>query len=167
MHIRGSLYFTLFGDAQSRTIPFTNHPTNAQDGLRCFNGLNSQAHTKSIGDRDHPPIDYTEDFSSYFCRTFFGWPSRLFYAKAGDLECGFTRLVSYSPFPSGLDLDSSEARYTSLVTARSAISSGINEVTIVTRKPMAHLHREFDFPSVRMSDFLIDNRVFAMPRRPR
>jgi hypothetical protein len=161
LHIKGSLYFTLFGGAQSRTIPFTNHPTNVQDGLQCFNGLNSQSHTKSAF------VDYTEDFSSYFCRTFFGWPSRLVYAKAGDLESGFTRLVSYSPFPSGLDLDSSEARYTSLVTARSAISSGINEVTIVTRKPMAHLHRNFDFPSVRMSDFLIDNRVFPMPRRPR
>jgi hypothetical protein len=167
VHIKGSLYFTLFGDAQSRTIPFTNHPTNAQDGLQCFNGLNSQAHTKSAGDRGGPPVDYTEDFSSYFCRTFFGWPSRLVYAKAGDLESGFTRLVSYSPFPSGLDLDSSDARYTSLVTARGAISGGINEVTIVTRKPMVHLHRDFDFPSVRMSDFLIDTRVFAMPRRPR
>jgi hypothetical protein len=161
VHIKGSLYFTLFGDTQSRTIPFTNHPTNAQDGLQCFNGLNSQAHTKSAF------IDYTEDFSSYFCRTFFGWPSRLVYAKAGDLESGFTRLVSYSPFPSGLDLDSSDARYTSLVTARSAISSGIDEVTIVTTKPMGHLHRDFDFPSVRMSDFLIDNRVFSMPRRTR
>lgn len=167
VRIKGSLYFTLFGDTQARTIPFTNHPTNALDGLQCFNLLNSQSHTKSIGDRDHPPIDYTEDFSSYFCRTFFGWPSRLVYAKAGDLESGFTRLVSYSPFPAGLDLDSSEARYTSLVTARDAISSGINEVTIVTRKPMAHLHRDFDFPSVRMSDFVIDNRVFFMPRRPR
>jgi hypothetical protein len=161
LHIKGSLYFTLFGDAQSRTIPFTNHPTNVQDGLQCFNGLNSQSHTKSAF------VDYTEDFSSYFCRTFFGWPSRLVYAKAGDLESGFTRLVSYSPFPSGLDLDSSEARYTSLVTARGAISSGIDEVTIVTRRPMAHLHRDFDFPSVRMSDFLIDNRVFTMPRHPR
>ncbi len=164
VRIKGSLYLTLFGDAQSRTIPFTNHPTNAQDGLQCFNGLNSQAHTKSAGDRDHPPIDYTEDFSSYFCRAFFGWPSRLVYAKAGDLESGFTRLVSYSPFPAGLDLDSSEARYTSLVTARSAISTGINEVTILTRKPIAHLHRDFDFPSVRMSDFLIENRVFSLPR---
>jgi hypothetical protein len=161
VHIWGSLYFTLFGDAQSRTIPFTNHPTNALDGLQCFNGLNSQSHTKSAF------IDYTEDFSSYFCRAFFGWPSRLVYAKAGDLESGFTRLVSYSPFPSGLDLDSSEARYTSLVTARGAIRGGIDKVTIVTRKPMAHLHRDFDFPSVRMSDFLIENPVFTMPRRSR
>ena len=167
VHIKGSLYFTLFGDTRSRTIPFTSRPTNAQDGLQCFNLLNSQAHTKSAGDRDHPPIDYTEDFSSYFCRTFFGWPSRLVYAKAGDLESGFTRLVSYSPFPSGLDLDSSEARYTSLVTARGATTGGINQVTIMTRKPVAHLHRDFDFPSVRMSDFVIDNGVFTMPRRPR
>ena len=65
----------------------------------------------------------------------------LVYPKAGGFESGFTRVVSHSPFPSGLDLDSSEARYTSLITARSAIKSPIDEVTIVTRKPMAHLHR--------------------------
>lgn len=143
--IRGSLYFTLFGEGESRTIPLTTRPAIVQDGLQCFNGFNSQSRTKSAGDRDHPPMDYTEDFSSYFCRGFFGWPSRLVYARTGDMESAFTHLVSYSPFPSGLDLDSAEARYTSLITQRSTMSAPIRDITIVTKRPLAHLHRSFDF----------------------
>ena len=142
-------------------------------GREFFEKLNERQHTQCILElagphqiRRPPSHRIThQDFSSYFCRKFFSWPSRLVYAKAGDLESGFTRLVSYSPFRSGLDLDYSGARYTGLVTARGAITGGINEVTIVARKPMAYLLRDFDLPSVRMSDFLIDDGVYFIPTR--
>ena len=161
VRMRGSLYLTLVGDTESRTIPFTSTPTNAQDGLQCFNGFQSQSRVKSAY------ADYSEDFSSYFCRAFFGWPSRIVSAKAANLESGFTRLVSYSPFPSGVDLDSAESRYVSLITARANMTTPIHDVIIVTKKPLAHLHRDFDFPNVRMSDFQPPRPWFMMPAHPR
>jgi hypothetical protein len=82
------------------------------------------------------------------------------YAKAGDLESGFTRLASYSPFPSGIDPDSSESRYTSVITSdRSSTPKPVTEVTIVTKRPVAHIRRDFDFPAVRLSDFLSDGSI--------
>ena len=143
--------------ARSARIPFTNRPVNAIDGLQCFTGLNSRV-------RSFNPVtglqDSSTDFSNYYCRSFFGWPSRLVYAEAGDLEAGFTRLTSYSPFPSGLDPDSSESRYTSVITSdRSSAPKAVTEVTIVTKEATAHVRRDFDFPAVRLSDFLSDGAI--------
>jgi hypothetical protein len=124
--MRGSLYLTLFGDARSRTIPVSSYPVNALDGLQCN----------------------TEPFNTYFCRAFFGWPSLLVYAKYGEVQSEFTRLVSYSPFPSGPDLDATAARYTTLGSTEAA------EVTIITKRPLAHFRRDFDFAGVRLADFI-------------
>lgn len=140
--MRGSLYLSVFGDAESRTIPFTSHPVNAQDGLQCYSGFDS-----TVRDRD--------SFNHYSCRAFFGWPSRLVYAKTGDRKSEFTRLLSYSPFPSGLDLDSTESRYTSLVLNDGTSREGLHEVTIVTEKPLVHLRRDLEAPHVSMYDFLV------------
>jgi hypothetical protein len=52
----------MFGDARSATIPFTNRPANAVDGLQCFSGLNSRVRTFN-------PVtglqDSNTDFSNY------------------------------------------------------------------------------------------------------
>jgi hypothetical protein len=160
--MRGRIYLTMFGDARSATIPFKNRPVNALDGLQCFSGINTKVRTFN-------PVtglqDSNTEFSNYYCRSFFGWPSRLVYARAGDLESGFTRLASYSPFPSGLDPDSSESRYTSVISSdRSSTPKPVTEVTIVTKKPVAHIRRDFDFPSVRLSDFLSDGSILLRLR---
>jgi hypothetical protein len=155
--MHGRIYLTMFGEARSATIPFTSRPLNALDGLQCFSGLNTNV-------RSVNPVtglqDSNTDFNTYYCRSFFGWPSRLVYARAGDLESGFTRLASYSPFPSGVDPESSESRYTSVITSdRSSTPKPVAEVTIITKKPVAHLRRDFDFPAVRLSDFLADGAI--------
>jgi hypothetical protein len=56
--------------------------------------------------------------------------------------------VSYSPFPSGPDLDATAARYTTLGSTEAA------EVTIITKRPLAHFRRDFDFAGVRLADFI-------------
>src|SRR5215469_8786457 len=155
--MRGRVYLTMFGNARSATIPFTNRPLNALDGLQCFSGLNTNV--RSVNPHTGL-LDSNTDFNTYYCRSFFGWPSRLVYASAGDLESGFTRLTSYSPFPSRVDPESSESRYTSVITTdRSSTPKPVTEVTIVTKEPVAHIRRDFDFPALRLSSFLTDERI--------
>jgi hypothetical protein len=79
--LRASLYFTLFGNARSQTIPLSDEPSNAPDRLQCY-------------------TDVVRAEWDVYCRSAFRWPARLVYAKLGHTDANsFTQFISYSPFP--------------------------------------------------------------------
>ena len=131
--LRGSLYFTLFGNRQSQTIPLSDQPSNALDGLQC----------------------YTENAKAewdVYCRSAFRWPSRLVYAKLGHTNANsFTQVVSYSPFPATLLIDPIETRWASAFAAGPAPI--VRDVTIEAIKPLAHLRRDFLSAAVQLDEF--------------
>ncbi len=143
--LRASLYFTLFGNAQSETIPLSEEPTNAPDGLQCY-------------------ADTVRAEWDVYCRAAFRWPARLVYAKLGRTNANsFTQFVSYSPFPANLNIDPVETRWAS------AYASGppptVRDVTIVLEEPLAHIRRDFEAQNVRLDEFAYRSlRVDPMPR---
>jgi hypothetical protein len=130
---RGSLYFTLFGNAKSQTIPVSDEPSNALDGLQCY-------------------TDTVRAEWDVYCRSAFRWPARLVYAKLGQTNANsFTQFVSYSPFPASLNIDPVETRWASAYAAGPA--PFVRDVTIVVEEPLAHLRRNFEAHDVQLDQF--------------
>lgn len=133
LKLQASFYFTLFGNVRSQTIPLTDQPTNALDGLQCYTNV-----VKAEWD--------------VYCRAAFRWPDRLIYAKLGHTNAdSFAQFVSYSPFPASLNIDPIETRWAS------AFASGppptVRDVTILVEEPLAHLQRDFEARDVRLNQF--------------
>jgi hypothetical protein len=121
--VRGSLYLTLFGNERSQTIPLTNQPVNALDGLQCYTGVAGAEW-------------------DVYCRSAFRWPARLIFAKLGHTNANsFAQVVSYSPFPASLDIEPVETRWASGFAASKAPI--VRDVTIITEEPLAHFRRDF------------------------
>jgi len=123
--IRGSVYLTLFGEAERRRIPLKQGPQNVQDGLQCFSGAFAGG-------------DY------FLCRSMFRWPARLVSAEGTVAEFGEST-ISYSPFPAELNLNPLQIRW--------AESAHADEATILTKRPLAHLRRDFEQTGLRLEDF--------------
>ncbi len=133
MTFRASFYFTLFGNVRSQTIPISDQPSNAVDGLQCY-------------------TDTVRAEWDVYCRSAFRWPARLVYAKLGHTNANsFTQFVSYSPFPASLNIDPIETRWAS------AYASGppptVRDVTIIVEEPLAHLRRDFEASAVHLDEF--------------
>lgn len=133
LNLRASFYFTLFGNARTQTVPLTDQPTNALDGLQCYTNV-----VKAEWD--------------VYCRAAFRWPDRLVYAKLGHTDANsFAQFVSYSPFPASLNIDPIETRWAS------AYASGppptVRDVTILVEEPLGHLERDFEARDVRLNQF--------------
>jgi hypothetical protein len=133
LKLQASFYFTLFGNSRSQTIPLTDQPTNALDGLQCYTNV-----VKAEWD--------------VYCRAAFRWPDRLVYAKLGHTNAdSFAQFISYSPFPASLNIDPIETRWAS------AFASGppptVRDVTILVEEPLAHLQRDFEARDVRLNQF--------------
>jgi hypothetical protein len=142
--LRASLYFTLFGNARSQTIPLSDEPSNALDGLQCYTNV-----VKAEWD--------------VYCRSAFRWPDRLVYAKLGHSNAdSFAQFVSYSPFPASLNIDPIETRWAS------AYPSGppptVRDVTITVEEPLAHLRRDFQAQNVNLNR-LASQPVGSVPSR--
>lgn len=121
--VRGSLYLTLFGNQRSQTIPLTNQPSNALDGLQCY-------------------TDVAGAEWDVYCRSAFRWPARLIYAKLGHTNANsFTQAVSYSPFPASLEIEPVETRWASGFA--SIVPPKVRDVTIIVKEPLAHFRRDF------------------------
>jgi hypothetical protein len=119
--IKGSLYMTVFGNPRARTIPIRKTPVDALDGLQYTMGA----------------LGLSDQLS---CGVAFRWPSELIYAKFGsDGMIPFTRVVSYSPLPAGLDFLAYKSREVSIPT-------GAKEVTIVAEERLASFRRDFEIP---------------------
>jgi hypothetical protein len=141
--LHGSLYFTLFGNPRSATIPLTDEPTNAIDGLQC----------------------YTQERAEWdvYCRSAFRWPSRLIYATLGHTNAhSFTQFVSYSPFPASLNIDPVETRWASAYAA--GPPPVVRDVTIVVQEPVAHVRRDFEAREIQLTDLAVPTVLGVPPQ---
>lgn len=137
MTLHASLYFTLFGNAQSRSMPLSSEFLNAPGGLQCT--------AESGGPRADSIVK---------CRSAFRWPARLVYERRGDSdENTAPEAVSYSPFPADLSIDPVE-------TYQSIVSVGgprprptIHNVTVIVEEPLGHLRRDVVAHDVQLDDF--------------
>ena len=131
--LRATLYLTQFGNAQSQTIPLSDEPSNAPDGLQCY-------------------TDSVKAEWDVYCRAAFRWPARLVYAKLGHTNANsFTQFVSYSPFPASLSIDPIETRWASAYAA--GPTPLVRDVTIIVEEPLAHLRRHFEALDVDLDRF--------------
>lgn len=122
LKMRLTLYLSLFGNAGARTIPLSSEPVYALDGVQCYMG----------------------QFAELFCRSAFRWPERLIYAQGTDGSLNsLYRLISYSPFPATLSVNPIEEHWTS------GLSQAAKQVTIISRRPIAHLRRDLQLEGVR------------------
>jgi hypothetical protein len=123
LRLHGSIYFTLFETAAPRTVPLSDTPVDAGDGLQCYRGLLNDIH----------------------CRSLFRWPGRLIYARVFQTDLhSFFDLISYSPFPAVLDLDPVQSHWT----GGGAVSD--QELTLVVKKPVATFRRDLNISGIRL-----------------
>ena len=122
LKMRLTLYLSLFGNARATTIPLGSRPVYALDGVECYMG----------------------QFAELFCRSAFRWPERLIYAQGADGSLNsLYQLISYSPFPAALSVNPIEEHWTS------GLSRAAKQVTIISRRPIAHLRRDMQLEGVR------------------
>jgi hypothetical protein len=133
--LHASLYFTLFGNRQSRTMPFNSDFFNAPAGLQCAAESDTLRRAWSVK-----------------CRSAFRWPARLVYERPGDAnDISIPQPVSYSPFPADLSIDPIAMRQSSTSLAAPAPATG--SVTIIAEELVAHLQRDIEAHSVQLDDF--------------
>lgn len=120
--LRATFYFTVFGNSRDKDILLTPRPTDVMDRLRCFSGFANQL----------------------VCIAPFRWPSLLVAQKtsSGALST-FTRLISYSPFPSGLSLNPVVGN--GLVYYSGKPQPAERPVTINVKEPVAFIRRDVEF----------------------
>ncbi len=119
--LRAIFYGTVFGKQRSQTIQIPVRPTNVIDGLQCS----------------------VREFHFLYCKSAFRWPDKLVYAQFLENQMSlFNPLVSYSPFPAALTFNPFESHWTDAGSAQ--------EVTIVTKEPLAHIRREFAAKGLRL-----------------
>lgn len=126
--LRASIYLTLFGNQRTKIIPLQSEPLDVMDGLQCY-------------------LDKRFAFNYFTCRSAFRWPARLVYVQQGRAVSSLGQLISYSPFPSGINFDDSiETRSTSEVSAYSP------QVTVTVEEPLAHFRRDLEMANVHLED---------------
>jgi hypothetical protein len=127
LKLRGTAYITVFGNRRSTNVTFTHEPQNLGDGLRCYvNDVSGQLH----------------------CRSALRWPRLLVDARVRDETEHFWSLISYSPFPSGMELNYVEEHRVSGPPPHNP------QATILTMEPLAHFRTDFsvdDFPMERFA----------------
>ena len=144
---RGSLYMTLFGNARSETIPLSDQPANALDGLQCY-------------------TDVVRAEWDVYCRSAFRWPARLVSAKLGHTNANsFTQTVSYSPFPASLSIEPVETRWASAYAAGPPPTKPVRDVTIIAEEPLAHFRRDFEVQGVPLDEFAFPLDRYLHPEK--
>jgi hypothetical protein len=136
--LHASVYFSLFGNARSQTIPQLPEPRTVLDQFRC-----------STGEFEH--------LVQFGCSSAFRWPGEMVYAQTrGKDRASFFELISYSPFPAELSLAPFEF-HTALGTQGLAPPSPLGPpaapiVTILAKPAVAHVRRDLEVPNIRFSD---------------
>lgn len=120
--LHGSLYFTYLENSTSATIPIQNKPVSATEQLQCR----------------------IQIFNQFYCKSAFGWPRALVQAQfeQGQKE-DFVPTFSYSPVPAALRFHPVEAHWVSAPPES-------KQVTITLKKPVAHLHKNFEIRDVNL-----------------
>jgi hypothetical protein len=132
LQLRGTLYFTLYGNRQRTLLPFNSSPVPV-NGF----GLCSAAPRFLL------------------CNSAFQPPSDLVAIQTLEDAPGgprattesLARIASYSPFPAELNIDPVSRFFSPRVRAISAAS-------IEAVQPLAHLERDFKIEHVRLDDFV-------------
>src|SRR5262249_30503130 len=126
--LRGTVYITVFGNRRSTNVTFTHGPQNVGDGLRCYvNEMSGQLH----------------------CLSALRWPRLLVDAKVRDETEHFWPLISYSPFPSGMELNYVEEHRVGGPPPRNP------QATILTMEPLAHFRTDFSVDDFQMERFAL------------
>jgi len=143
----GSLYVTLFGNARSETIPLSDQPANALDGLQCY-------------------TDVVKAEWDVYCRSAFRWPARLVSAKLRHTNANsFTQIISYSPFPASLSIEPVETRWASAYAAGPPPTKPVRDVTIIVEEPLAHFRRDFEVRGVPLNEFTFPLDRYLHPEK--
>ncbi len=126
--VRASVYFTAFGNATTKTIPLQTRPIDVTDGLQCH-------------------LAKSATFDYFECRSPFGWPDRLVSVQQhGQEPVPLSIVISYSPFPSGINLDDDvETRWTSRISILDP------NITVIVKRPV-HFRRDFEIDNLRLVD---------------
>jgi hypothetical protein len=124
--MRGVTYITVFGGPRATNVTFTHGPQNVGDGLRCY-------------------ID--ERSGQLHCQSAFRWPRLLIDAKVRELKEPFWPLISYSPFPAGVELNYIEDHRVSGPPPHDP------QATILVMKPLAHFRTDFSVDDFHMERF--------------
>jgi hypothetical protein len=122
--VRGTLYFTFFGNARTRTVPLGSQPVDLVDGIRC--GIAA--------------------FGRFACERAFGWPARILSVDTNGAVGTLGAPFSYAPFPAALDLaDGIERRWTT------EISPLATEAVVTVKEPVLHVRRDFDLGAMPLA----------------
>jgi hypothetical protein len=125
--IRASFYLTIFGNARDKTIQLTRSPQNVIAGLQCYAGFANQL----------------------VCDAPFRWPGLYVSEKttSGALS-GFTRLISYSPFPAAFTVQ--PLARNGLVYYSEHPQELDRPVTIDVQEPLAYVRRDLEIRDVEV-----------------
>jgi hypothetical protein len=124
--LSGSLYMTAFSGARSTPVTLTHSPLNVGDGLQCYvNDITSQLH----------------------CRSAFRWPDLLVYAKVRNDKESLWPMISYSPFPAGIELNYAEEHQAGGPPPHAP------QATIIVMEPLSHFRTDFVIGKFNMLDF--------------
>jgi hypothetical protein len=128
LKLSGTVYFTFFGNRHSTNATFTHGPQNVGDGLICYvNDISGQLH----------------------CRSALRWPRLLVDARVRDETEHFWPLISYSPFPSGMELNYVEEHRVSGPPQHNP------QATILTMEPLAHFRTDFSVDDFQIERFVL------------
>jgi hypothetical protein len=131
LKFRGTAYITVFGNRRTTNVTFSHQPQNVGDGMRCYvNDISGQLH----------------------CRSALRWPRLLVDAKVRDETEHFWSLISYSPFPSGMELNYVEEHRVSGPPPHNP------QATILTMEPLAHFRTDFSVDDFEIERFTLSRR---------
>jgi hypothetical protein len=126
----GTIYLTLLGNPQSRTVLLGSQPSLATPGLEC---MKSEIVSSEV-----------------YCRSPFRWPRGMVTASFGGADVRpVGHELSWSPFPADLDPNPSPIHGSSVYGSAPAETL---EMTVAVYQPLAHLKREFVWNGMKISD---------------
>ena len=132
IQLRGTLFFTLFGNRQGTEIPPQKGAVPVPGLGVCSAGPNFLLCSSAF--RAAPDLVSERIFQDS--------PT----GPAGKIEHLWDRPMSYSPFPADLSIDPIAQFF-------SPQFSPVSEIVVETLEPIAYLRRDFEFDNVRLSDF--------------
>jgi hypothetical protein len=147
--MRGSLYFTIAGNAHETSVPFKEKTVVVPGAGICFARQEEASEyatgpgASAFGTVNHPQR------LTLMCRSGFRSPAHFIAAffdhRSRDL---FREPVSYSPFPTELTVNP-----VNLYFASSMSPELISNVTVRTTEPLSFVKRDFELTNIRLSDF--------------
>jgi hypothetical protein len=118
---------TAFGNARSTPVTLGPTPVNIGDGLQCF----------------------VDGFTTHLgCRSAFRWPALLVFAKTRSDDELVWPVISYSPFPAGMELNYTEEHEVAGPPPHAP------QAVIVRLEPRWHFRTDFVIDQFKMEDFV-------------